>query len=354
MYKKHNISCFLLFVCLVSVNSVFSEEKLLIMENYFPKGEERVTFVSVPDLEITEDSIYVVENYSGHRILVYTRDGKLKRIIGKEGKEPGELTLPIYMSIWNQEIAVMDNAVLSFFKTDGSYIRRFNPFVNDVSFVYIKDKIYIFTAVPDKESLIDFFTPEGEFISEFGEELFKLDFSLFKGMSPIHAAGHVYDGKLPSDGKYLYYINTKFGEALVFSLNGEKIAEYDVAGLFEDGEKVRRNNEQIWLKEGIDLKKTKGRIRIDNMFKDAYLCEDKIYFLTRKIIHLKERWKAEYKINVVDKKSFKLEDVYKIITDENERVIALAVEEENKVPVFYFSIMINDNPSIVAKFTREK
>lgn len=354
MYKKQNILFFLLFICLVSVNFLFGEEKWLVRKNCFPKGEEKITFISVPDLEITEDSIYIVENYSGHRILVYTRDGKLKKIMGKEGKEPGELILPIYISIWNKEVAVMDNAVLTFFKTDGSYIRRFNPFVNDVSFVYIKDKIYIFTAVPDKESLIDVFTPEGEFISEFGEELFKLDFSLFKGMNTIHAAGFVYDGKLLSDGKYLYYVNTKFGKALVFSLNGKKIAEYDIAKLFEDGEKVRQNNEKRWLKEGIDLKKTKGRIPVHNMFEDAYLCEDKIYFLTRKIIHLKERWEMEYKINVVDKNSFKLKDLYKIKTEENERVIALAVEVKNNVLIFYFTMMVSDKPSIVAEYRSEK
>lgn len=355
MCKKHNILFFLLFICLISFNLLFAEEKRLVREKYFPKGAEKITFKYVPDLEITEDSIYIVENYSGHRILAYTKDGKFRKIMGKKGKELGELTLPGEMSIWNKEIVVSDQAGLTVFKTDGSYLRRFRPFVNIVSFVYVKDKIYIFTAVPDKESLIDVFTPEGKFIFEFGKELFKLDFSLFRGMSPIHAKGYVYRGKLLSDGEYLYYINTKFGKAIVFSLNGTKIAEYDITKFFgEEGEKIKQNNEKLWLKEGIDLEKTRGRIQVHDMFIDAYLCENHIYLLTRKIKRLQEGWKEEYRINVVDKNSFELEDVYKIKTEENERIIALAVEEKNKVPVFYFTIMVRDNPSIVAEYRRER
>ena len=352
-FKKLTLLSCMFFVLSITVFSV--EEKWLVRESYFPKGEEKITFKAVPDLEITEDSIYIVENYSGHRILAYTRDGKFKKIIGKKGKEPGELTLPIYISIWNKEIAVMDNAVLTFFKTDGSYIKRFNPFVNDVSFVYIKDKIYIFTATPDKKSMIDVFSPEGEFLFDFGEGFFELDYSKYKHMSPIHAKGYVYRGKLLSDGEYLYYVNTKFGNALVFSLNGTKKAEYDITKLLgEEGEKIKQNNERLWLKEGIDLEKKKGRIPIYDMFNDAYLCENHIYLLTRITKRLQEGWKDEYKINILDKNSFELEDVYNIKTADDERIIALAVEEKNNVLKFYFTMMLRDKPSIVAEYKREK
>ncbi len=352
-FKSLTFLLCMFFVLSITVSSV--EEKWLVRENYFPKGEEKITFKSVPDLEITEDSIYIVENYSGHRILAYKKDGKFRKIMGKKGKEPGELIAPIAMSLWKDEIAVEDNAGLTIFRADGSFVRRFNPFVNIVSSVYIKDKIYIFTATPDKKSLIDVFSPEGKFLFDFGEGFFELDYSKYKHMSPIHAKGYVYRGKFLSDGEYLYYINTKFGKALVFSLNGKKTAEYDITKLFgEEGEIIKQNNEKLWLKEGIDLEKTEGRIPIHDMFIDAYLCKNHIYLLTRKTKRLQKGWKDEYKINIVENNSFELEDVYNIKTADDERIIALAVEEKNNVLIFYFTIMIRDKPSIVAEYRRKK
>jgi len=355
MHKGKALVLFLVFVCLFKSFALSTEKKWLVREKYFRIGEDEEGYRALTDLEITKQGIIIIENIPSHRILAYAKDGKLMKSMSKQGKEPGELFCPVEMSLWKDEIAVKDNSGLSIFRTDGSFVRRFNPFVNIGSFVYIKDKIYIFTATPDKKSLIDVFTPEGEFLSEFGEGFLELDYSKYKHMSPIHAKGFAYEGKLLSDGEYLYYLNSKFGKVLIFSLNGKKARENDITPIFgEDGEKFVNFNKKHWLEEGFDLKERKGRIPTRRLFDDAFLCRDKIYILTIKIIQLEEGYKLENEIKVLDKKSFQLIDSFKIKKNEDELILALAVVERDGEPIFHFTMSVKNKASLYAEYRREK
>jgi len=345
----------LLFIFVFHSLALSSETKWLVKQNHFRIGTDEEGYRALTDLRIIKQGIIILENYPGHRILSYSKDGKLLKTMGKMGKEPGELAAPIEISLWKDEIAVKDNSGLSIFRTDGSFVRRVNPFVNIVSFVYIKDKIYLLTATPDKKSLIDVFTPEGEFLFDCGEGFFELDYSKYKHMSPIHAKGFVYEGKLLSDGENLYYLNASFGNVLVFSLKGEKIAEYNITSIFgEEGEQVAKSNTKLWLEEGIDLEKTKRRIPTKEMFRDAFLYQDKIYVLTRKIIQLEEGYKQENEIIVLDKKSFRLIDSFKVKKNDDEGVLALAVVAKDNEPIFHFTMWIRDKACIYSVYRREK
>ena len=354
MHREKALLLFLILIFVFHSLTLSAETKWLVKEKYFRIGEDEQGYRALTDLEITKQGIIIVENIPGHRILTYLKDGKLMKSMSKQGKEPGELFCPVEMSLWKDEIVVKDNSGLSIFKTDATFVRRFNPFVNIVSFVYIKDKIYLLTATPDKKSLIDVFTPEGEYLFDFGEGFFELDYSKYKHMSPIHAKGSVYDGKLLSDGEYLYYLSSKFGKILVFSLKGERSAEYNITSILgEKAEQFVKDNTKIWLEEGIDLKKTKGRIPSNRIFKDAYLCEDRIYLLTEKFIRLKEGYKWENEIKVVDKKSFHLIDSFKVKKNNDEEVLALVMEKDNE-PIFHFTMRVRNKASIYAEYRREK
>ena len=355
MYRQKALILLLLIIFGCHAFALSADTKWLVRKKYFRVGEDEEGYRAIVDLKITKQSIIILENYPGHRILSYSQEGKLLKTMGKMGKEPGELAAPVEMSLWNDEIAVKDNSGLSIFRTDGSFVRRFNPFVNIVSFVYIQDKIYLLTATPDKKSLIDVFTPEGEFLFDFGEGFFELDYSKYKHMSPIHAKGFVYEGKLLTDGERLYYLNSSFGNVLVFSLKGDKIAEYNITSIFgEEGEQVAKANTKLWLEEGIDLEKTNRRIPTREMFRDAFLCQDRIYVLTRKIIQLEKGYKQENEIIVLDKKSFQLIDSFKIKKNDDEYILALTVVEKDDESIFHFTMGVRNKASIYAEYRREK
>jgi len=344
----------LLSICIFNGFVFSTDTNWIIKKNEFRVGADEEGYTAIIDLELYEDKIILVENFTGHRLLKFSKNGDLIKSMGKMGKEPGELASPIEMSIWENKIAVKDNAGLTLFNVDGSFIRRFNPFVNIVSFVYTNNKIFILTATPDKESLIDVFSPEGKFLNEFGEGFLKLDYSKYKSMSPIHAKGKVYDGKLLSNGEYLYYLNSKFGNVLVFSMNGEKKREYNITSFFgEEGRQVVQNNKKLWLEEGIDLEKTGGNIPSRILFIDACMSRDKIYLLRRTVITLEEGYKIENDITVLDANSMQAIDIYKVKKSEDELALALFVEEYENEPVFHFTMRVKDKASIYAEYRRE-
>ena len=354
MKKRHFLLTCWLFICIFCGFVYSSNTNWVVKKNEFRFGADEDGYTAICDLELYEDKIIMVENFTGNRLLKFTKNGDLVKSMGKRGKEPGEFSNPIEMSIWENEIAVKDDAGLTIYNVDGSFIRHFNPFVSIVSFVYTNDKIYILTAVPDKESLIDVFSPEGDFVNEMGEGLFKLDYSNYKSMSPIRAKSSIYSGTLLSDGESLYYLNSKFGNVLVFSLTGEKIAEYNMASaLGEDGQKIVQANKRRWFEEGIDLKKTKGRIPAGTLFHDACLSGDKIYLLRWKPINLEEGYKTENDITVLDVNTMQAIDFYKVKKADDEIVLALFVEDDENKPVFHFTMGVKDKASIYAEYRRE-
>lgn len=345
-----------LFIFITSFNLIYAEEKWLVRTTYFPKDEEKLTLGSLPDLEIMDENIYVVENSPGFRVLTFTKDGEFQKIIGKKGGEPGGLAFAIEISTWDKEIVIKGDTTFSFFSTEGAYLRRFNAFVMVPCFVYVKDRLYLVAANPDREYLIEVYSKKGKFLSEFGAKFKKLHSSHLQKYYPNRAEWLVYTGHLLTDGEYLYYLNSKFGKAMKFSLDGTKIADVDISGIFgERGKEVIRDNEKYWIKEGISKERLSSQ-GWSVIFDDAYLCGDKIYILQRQITH--EEYVTEKIpqciIKVLDKNSFKLIDEYKIKKNESEYPRALSVEENDNDLVFYFTMSVREKSNIVAEYRREK
>ena len=355
---KNKILFFLfLFFFLTSLSLLFAEEKWLIRKNSFPKGEEKLTLGTLTDLEIMDENIYVVENHPGFRVLTFTKNGEFQKIIGKEGREPGGLAFATEISACDKEIAIKGDTTFSFFSTDGVYLRRFNAFVMVPSFIYVNDRLYFVAANPNRKYLIEVYTKEGKFLSEFGEKFIKLHSSHLQKRHPHMAEWFVYTGNLLTDGEYLYYLNSMFGKAMKFSLDGKKIADADISGIFgEKGKEVKQENERYWIKEGRSNEGLSSSVK-SVLFNDAYLCGDKIYILLR--------WQIKYEeyaagkepqciIKVLEKNSFELLDEYKIKKSEGEYPNALSVEEKDSNPVFYFTMSVREKSNIVAEYRREK
>ena len=87
--------------------------------------EESLLFRPVNILFDAEGDIYVADS-GQHAILIFSRDGKYKSRIGREGDGPGEFRMPVvsYFS-WEGELVVEDpgNGRRSFFSMSGEFLR---------------------------------------------------------------------------------------------------------------------------------------------------------------------------------------------------------------------------------------
>lgn len=343
-----------LIVVLISIPAAAGNTQLK-MVRYFPKEGSGLDFKSVPDIEITEDEVFLLENFPGHRVARFSKDGTFKNFLGKAGLKPGELVAAISLSIQDDRVAVKDDQGITFFKKDGTLIRRIRPFANIIDFQYIRDKIYCAGAMPDSATLVQVFDTQGKLLREFGEKPAAPDHSILKGMRVFGSEHLANDGRLLTDGRFLYFLNSTFGLVKKYSLEGLLSAEYDISGVFgEEGKEAIAGNTKLWLEEGIDLKETEGRIPTRSLFEDAYLNKDDVYLLTRKIIQLEKEYKSESKLMVLDKKTFILKDIYPIQTDGHMTVAAVSVEKQDGEPVFYFSAWVKDKSSVVAEFRRSE
>ena len=91
------------------------------------EGKEEYMFQMVRDIDAdAQGNIYVVEGRLSH-VCVFDENGKYIRTIGSKGQGPGELQMPIYVQVTdNDEIAVHDYSGqrLSHFSIDGAFLRQ--------------------------------------------------------------------------------------------------------------------------------------------------------------------------------------------------------------------------------------
>jgi hypothetical protein len=340
---------FVLCLVLFAANHLLSKNSTwLLKKSSFPIGGERQEKASYADIEVSQGKIFVVENNPNNRIFVHNKDGSLNRIIGKKGRKPGEVRFLLELSIRDDEIAVIGDYVFSFFNREGEFLKRFHAFVSVVSFIYVNDKIFVVATNPYRDSLFEVFTPEGKFITEFGRKFKSLNMSSKENWG---REMFVYMGKLLTCGKYLYYLNSTFGKILKYTLDGKKLYDFNIIWLFgEEGKEYVEQNERYWIQGD-------RRAIHRPLFNDAYLLRDKIYVLAYKpatIEEVREKRKQRNVVKVLDNKSFRQIEEFRVNTGDREYLRRFAVEEQDGEPVFYFVVTSEDKPKIVAEYRREK
>jgi len=343
-----------IFIIVLAANTFSGKTKALVKTKEFPKNEPGLSLGVITDIEMLNRKIFAVENNPQRRVLVFSEDGQYLNAIGREGYDEGELKFPILVSGWDKEIVVHGDSVFSFFKEDGTYLRRFNAFIQAISFVYVQDKIYMVGANRESKNLIEVFTRDGDYLTGFGEKFIKIDYSLFPKVKD-HPWGMeliVYHGNLLTDGENLYYLNSMFGKALRYSLDGKRLVEKDIVSLFgPGGREVLKENERQYIRKEIEPSIT------FEMFADAYLCGNKIYILEQKqptIDEYASGKKAETVIKVLDKRNFDLFEEWKVRKSEDESLSYLTIEERNGEPIFYFTQFIKDKPRTIVEYRLEK
>lgn len=112
---------------------------------------------------------YYVTDMKGNRILVFNRQGKLRRTIGVVGSGPGELLRPGELAISNHDLIYVregGNERIQIMTLEGKHVHHF-PMGYAEGFA-VNSKGMIFLGQPDKGKLISVYSQHGQLMSSFG------------------------------------------------------------------------------------------------------------------------------------------------------------------------------------------
>ncbi len=318
------------------------KDPVLTRVGWFPKESEKPVFKTATNMLIYKGRIFVVDNFK-HRVLVYTKKGNFDRFIGRPGQGPGDLNLPVEISIYKDVIAVKDEIGFSFFQLNGKFLRKFRVFTPRVSFVWRKDKIFYANADVNSPYLIKVLSEKGRVLYTFGRKSRILPvYSPRETIKPFESV--VFSGKLLADRRYLFYVNYAFARLTKISFNGEILSQVNFYHILFPEQKK-------WLRENKD-RVISGKIRenqwilIRFLFQDSYMDDGKIYVMEKPI--KKDKMKI-VKIITVNSVELKVETIYKIELTGDEQILAFAVCKENKKPEFYIA-MRSEEGNVIARY----
>ena len=273
-------------ISLVSSQNVIENEDLQRI-SFYPKNANDYIFMPINDMEILGEVIYGVEN-RGHKVIAFKMEFpqiKYDFEIGQLGQGPGDLQLPLSISIWENEIAIKEEGFISFFKKNNEFSGKFRVSSPHKCFLFCDDKIYWVNPNLKENYLFEAYTKEGKRISTFGTKFLDIDPNSFPGKNPAFIQYLIYRGNLFFYGNSLFYFNSLFGRYYQFSLDGEIIKEGDISGCFEKrGKEIKEFNSDQYIKKKNQEGKTSG-YSMNVIFEDGYLHEDKIYFSSTAFSH---------------------------------------------------------------------
>ncbi len=302
------------------------------------------------DIAIIDNDLYMVEN-TRHRIIDYTiGDTSLtyKRSVGRKGNGPGDIYLPIGISVLKDVIAVKDEIGISFFDKSGKYLDKFRLFSYNISFVFVNDHVYYLTSNLSSPGLIECFDKKGKLEKTFLKKFVDIDMKHHKKAPQNFIETLFYKGKLLSDGKYLYYFNSKFGKVFKFDLDGKSIFEKDITPLFGENGKLSVEKNTRAIDNGFEV--VDGGYLSFPIFQDVRIYKGKIYILdfcpwaaddeknTNKT--------TEQAIFVLNPNTLDLEKTYRIKLEEEDRLHCFAIREKKGKISFYCPMHTVDGTDI--------
>jgi hypothetical protein len=301
--------------------------------------KEGAFFKNAADIEVYRDQFLIVDNIDNRILKFSINNDKLEfqRSIGRPGQGPGDLELPIGLSLWNGTLAVQDQQGISFFDLEGNYKTRFRVFSGIISFLFNDNKVYYAAINPSKFDLIEVHSIEGQRLYSFADkkDLVVFNYDVVKGMSPTTLEMAIFNCELLSDGKYIYLLSRRFGRLTKFSMSGEKVFEGTIIDLFGQNEASKaKENKRLFLEEGYDFLKTRG-IPQYYIFRDAKLIGDNLFLLTDQWNFDEKKLNPQLEIKIIDKESLDLKSAYHTSLNTDERFFSFAATIEKGGPVFY-------------------
>ena len=293
---------FILFLISLMFPATQGEDFLTRNDLFFDCGEEDY-LAYVKDIQYTESGIYAVENIKG-RVLKFDHSLKMQLQIGSQGEGPGELSQPYLLSVYKDRVAVLDRRGITFFDSNGKYLHRFGVSSYVTTFVYVDGKIYIIQP-GRKEYAGLILTEEGEEVGSFGRKPF------YKDGTPemrrnYDADRYFSDGEILTDGTYIYYLNSRFGQIEKFTLHGKMVVSGRLS-LGPNYANILAENKSMLQKGRVAKKvvteKYSGMVKNSfGIFKHAVLVGSHIYLIGELVYPMSKRF-VDYQylpIRVVD------------------------------------------------------
>lgn len=340
------------------ISHIQASSKTITIErkSVYPNKFDDYYFKPLVDMEIHNNKLYAVENF-GHRLIIFDLNGEIQldKVVSQSGQGPGDLNLPISLSVDQDEIAVKDSYGFSFFDVEGNFINKFRAYTQKSNFIFRRNNIYWVNFSPDDNHLIEIYSKQGERLSTFGNKYLKLNFDLFDSnrLGPYFIEDNVYSGNLMTDGEYIYFINSFFGRVDIFNYSGERIKNSYITDLFGDlGTKTIGENTKLWLTDGFTIKRD-GIVYTYMLFLDAYLTGNTIYLLKNYWPPKADSGDDKVSILAIDKSTFILIKEYSFPRDKDDSIsTCFAVLERDNIPTFFIFIRTLDG-DIIAEYSEK-
>lgn len=361
MEKKRFFLMFVFSILSIILNSIYTQAASQIItierKSFYPNKIDDYYFKPLVDMEIHNNKLYALENF-GHRLIIFDIDEEIRldKVVSQSGQGPGDLNLPISLSIDQNEIAVKDSYGFSFFDVEGRFISKFRAYTQKSNFIFRRNAIYWINFSPDDNHLIEIYSKQGERLSTFGNKYLKLNFDLFDSnrLGPYFIEDQVYSGNLMTDGEYIYFINSFFGRVDIFNYSGESIKNLYITDLFGDlGTMTISENTKLWLKNGFTIK-SNGVVYTYMLFLDAYLSGNTIYLLKNYWPPKADAGDDKVSILAIDKSTFNLIKEYSFPRDKDDSITTcFAVLKRDNIPTFFIFIRTLDG-DIIAEYREKK
>ena len=135
-----------------SENAFVLEEELTIGE---AEGREEYMFQSLRAIAVSETGDIYALDYKAQHVKVFNKEGLYLRTIGREGQGPGEFFLPMALVCTGQdEIVVGDFNRISFFDSDGEYLKGIPLSRGSLTSIDVDSEGNIFGYSIDREEMV--------------------------------------------------------------------------------------------------------------------------------------------------------------------------------------------------------
>jgi len=216
----------------------------------------------------SDNSGLIIVDYSGHRLLKLNREFELEKIIGKNGKGPGEMINPAFLVFQSSKYYVLDrgNKRVNIYRPDGSYEKmvRLMGEVNVLGKFSVDQDENIYISSNTEDYLFSKFNSLGERILTFGRPDPQTPSYLPKYTNISHL---LYD-----DTEKVIAIKISEPAIEVYSINGQLLDRYDLSN------SLVFQAVQAHLKSAYQSHPGPGLMYIP-IFRDALLHNGKLFLL---------------------------------------------------------------------------
>ncbi|MDJ0838866.1 MAG: hypothetical protein QNK37_20270 [Acidobacteriota bacterium] len=320
----------------------------MLTRNVIPFGDDQAWLTLSTDMAFVGDYLYVVENPK-HQVKKVRVQSTVtfEGYLAQKGEGPGEVWLPIeLLTREDGSIIVKDNRGFSFFDTKDDFQHRFRVFTSWISATWLSGRIYYAAADPGKDQLIFPYTPNGKKGAAFAPKFLQVDTARGDMVRLAHNESYLYEGRLLTDGRTLFYLNKTFGKAWTFDDKSKLLSEKNLTGIFgPHGAMVVEKNKN-YLENPHEMEKPEGFLNY-SLFDDAFLLEDNIYLL--RVVNALDGFIPAHKdIFVLDKKTLTLKEVLKVPFKPGEYFWTFAARVENGKHRLYAIIDMGEDTNLVA------